>query len=127
MSLYYQTLIHNCTIYYFTLLPSIVYFYQILLILPNNIYFTEYYFTMLPLHNNDNFTYICCRLCDLATLCAEYTARCNALSADWLGVLKALCCSSNQKCGYYDLLTFVNVSMQVECLFGHYHLPLLSC
>lgn len=51
------------------------------------------------------------RLCDLAILCAEVTARCNVLSADWLGVLKALCCSSNQKCGYYDLLTCVNVSI----------------
>ncbi len=60
----------------------------------------------------------CCvfRLCDLAILCAEVTARCNVLSADWLGVLKALCCSSNQKCGYYDLLTYVNVGVFVFTL-----------
>ncbi len=58
-----------------------------------------------------------CRLCDLAILCAEVTARCNVLSADWLGVLKALCCSSNQKCGYYDLLTYVNVSAKQSLFY----------
>lgn len=50
------------------------------------------------------------RLNDISLLCAELTANCGALSAEWLGVLKALCCSSNHACGFIDVLTQVDVS-----------------
>ena len=30
---------------------------------------------------------------DIAVLCAELTSELNVLSKEWLGVLKALCCS----------------------------------
>ncbi|KAK6194758.1 hypothetical protein SNE40_000324 [Patella caerulea] len=50
------------------------------------------------------------RLNDIAILCAEFTARCNALSSEWLGVLKALCCSSNSSSGFIDVLTQIDVS-----------------
>ena len=42
---------------------------------------------------------------ELSILCAELSARCPPLSADWIGVLKALCCSSNHTCGFMDSLT----------------------
>ncbi|GFO22710.1 mediator of RNA polymerase ii transcription subunit 12-like, partial [Plakobranchus ocellatus] len=47
---------------------------------------------------------------DLAVLCAELTAHCNALSQEWLGVLKALCCSSQQDLGFIDVLTTIDVN-----------------
>ncbi|CAB1337452.1 unnamed protein product [Coregonus sp. 'balchen'] len=48
---------------------------------------------------------------DIGILCAELTAYCRSLSAEWLGVLKALCCSSNNgNCGFNDLLCNVDVS-----------------
>ncbi|CAG5131136.1 unnamed protein product, partial [Candidula unifasciata] len=46
---------------------------------------------------------------DLVVLCAELTAHCNALSQEWLGVLKALCCSSQQDLGFIDVLTTIDV------------------
>ncbi|KAL3207532.1 hypothetical protein MRX96_010017 [Rhipicephalus microplus] len=49
------------------------------------------------------------RLNDISLLCAELTAGCGLLSAEWLGVLKALCCSSNHTCGFIDVLTQVDV------------------
>ncbi|EEC08725.1 thyroid hormone receptor-associated protein, putative [Ixodes scapularis] len=49
------------------------------------------------------------RLNEISTLCAELTASCGSLSAEWLGVLKALCCSSNHACGFIDVLTQVDV------------------
>ncbi|XP_075535912.1 mediator of RNA polymerase II transcription subunit 12-like protein isoform X4 [Dermacentor variabilis] len=49
------------------------------------------------------------RLNDISLLCAELTASCGLLSAEWLGVLKALCCSSNHACGFIDVLTQVDV------------------
>nr|CAD7411497.1 unnamed protein product [Timema cristinae] len=49
------------------------------------------------------------RLNDLAILCAELTACCNALSAEWLGVLMALCCSSNHSSHFIDVLAQVDV------------------
>ncbi|XP_077555179.1 mediator of RNA polymerase II transcription subunit 12-like protein isoform X10 [Haemaphysalis longicornis] len=49
------------------------------------------------------------RLNDISLLCAELTASCSLLSAEWLGVLKALCCSSNHACGFIDVLTQVDV------------------
>ena len=60
------------------------------------------------------------RLYEISLLCAELTASCNALSpnatpcnalsSEWLGVLKALCCSANNNCGFIDVLTQVDVS-----------------
>nr|XP_016847545.1 PREDICTED: mediator of RNA polymerase II transcription subunit 12-like protein isoform X2 [Anolis carolinensis] len=50
------------------------------------------------------------RINDIANLCAELTACCTVLSAEWLGVLKALCCSSNHVWGFNDLLCSVDVS-----------------
>ncbi|NXD14568.1 MD12L protein, partial [Nothocercus nigrocapillus] len=50
------------------------------------------------------------RINDIANLCAELTACCTVLSAEWLGVVKALCCSSNHVWGFNDLLCSVDVS-----------------
>ncbi|XP_078266596.1 mediator of RNA polymerase II transcription subunit 12-like protein isoform X3 [Rhinoraja longicauda] len=50
------------------------------------------------------------RINDIANLCAELTACCTILSSEWLGVLKALCCSSNHVWGFNDLLCSVDVS-----------------
>lgn len=41
-------------------------------------------------------------------MCCEFTAQCSFLSSDWLGVLKALCCSA-MSCGYSELLNELNV------------------
>lgn len=49
------------------------------------------------------------RLNEISVLCAELTASCQSLSLEWLCVLKALCCSSNHSCGYFDLLSQVDV------------------
>ncbi|XP_071839285.1 mediator of RNA polymerase II transcription subunit 12-like protein isoform X3 [Apostichopus japonicus] len=48
------------------------------------------------------------RIRDLSILCAELTASCNGLISEWLGVLRALCCSSNHGCGFTDLLCEVD-------------------
>ena len=58
-------------------------------------------------------TYFYYRLNEISVLCAELTARCNSLSAEWLGVLRALCCSSSHNCGYIDVLTQIDVSLSV--------------
>jgi len=50
------------------------------------------------------------RINDIANLCAELTACCTVLSTEWLGVVKALCCSSNHVWGFNDLLCSVDVS-----------------
>ncbi|XP_067668814.1 mediator of RNA polymerase II transcription subunit 12-like protein [Haliotis asinina] len=50
------------------------------------------------------------RLNEISLLCAELTARCNPLSSEWLGVLKALCCSSMHSSGFIDVLTQIDVS-----------------
>jgi len=50
------------------------------------------------------------RLNELSILCAELTSRCPALSSEWLGLLKALCCSSNHNCGFVEILAAVKVS-----------------
>nr|KAG5692294.1 hypothetical protein BaRGS_009504 [Batillaria attramentaria] len=50
------------------------------------------------------------RLNEISLLCAELTAHCNALSSDWLGVLKFLCCSSVHSSGFIDVLTQIDVS-----------------
>ncbi|KAG7209569.1 hypothetical protein KM043_015646 [Ampulex compressa] len=49
------------------------------------------------------------KLNDIAITCAELTACCNALNAEWLGVLMALCCSSNSSAFYIDVLNQVDV------------------
>ena len=54
--------------------------------------------------------FVVLRLNDISTLCAELTASCNSLSSEWLGVLRALCWSSNHNCGFIDILTHVDVS-----------------
>lgn len=57
------------------------------------------------------------RVNDIGILCAELTAYCRSLSAEWLGILKALCCSSNNgNCGFNDLLCNVDVSSQLFIL-----------
>lgn len=53
---------------------------------------------------------MCFRLNEISILCAELTARYNALSSDWLGVLQSLCCSSNHSCGFIDVLAQCEVS-----------------
>uniref|UniRef100_A0A8C6N8Y5 Uncharacterized protein n=1 Tax=Melopsittacus undulatus TaxID=13146 RepID=A0A8C6N8Y5_MELUD len=50
------------------------------------------------------------RINDIANLCSELTACCTVLSSEWLGVVKALCCSSNHVWGFNDLLCSVDVS-----------------
>ncbi|XP_028966939.1 mediator of RNA polymerase II transcription subunit 12-like protein [Galendromus occidentalis] len=50
------------------------------------------------------------RLNDVSILCAEMTAGCSQLPAEWLGVLKALCCSANNTCGYPEMLSKINLS-----------------
>nr|XP_022287518.1 mediator of RNA polymerase II transcription subunit 12-like protein isoform X2 [Crassostrea virginica] len=50
------------------------------------------------------------RLNEISILCAELTARCNALSSEWLGVLQALCFSCANSCGFIDILTQIDVS-----------------
>ncbi|XP_063967745.1 mediator of RNA polymerase II transcription subunit 12-like protein isoform X1 [Lytechinus pictus] len=50
------------------------------------------------------------KLNNLSIMCAELTASCTTLSSEWLGVLKALCCSSIHSCGFNDLLCNVDVS-----------------
>lgn len=51
------------------------------------------------------------RLNEISVLCAELTAKCNYLSAEWLGVLRALCCSSSHNYGFIDVLTQIDVSV----------------
>lgn len=61
------------------------------------------------------FHYLFNRVNDIAILCAELTGYCKSLSAEWLGVLKALCCSSNNgTCGFNDLLCNVDASASIQ-------------
>ncbi|XP_049485620.1 mediator of RNA polymerase II transcription subunit 12-like protein isoform X14 [Panthera uncia] len=50
------------------------------------------------------------RINDIANFSSELTACCTVLSSEWLGVLKALCCSSNHVWGFNDVLCTVDVS-----------------
>ncbi|XP_055579938.1 mediator of RNA polymerase II transcription subunit 12-like protein isoform X16 [Falco biarmicus] len=60
------------------------------------------------------------RINDIANLCAELTACCTVLSSEWLGVVKALCCSSNHVWGFNDLLCSVDCfSFKVSDLSFH--------
>ncbi|XP_046669089.1 mediator of RNA polymerase II transcription subunit 12 isoform X4 [Homalodisca vitripennis] len=49
------------------------------------------------------------RLNDLGHLCAELTACCNTLSPEWLGVLMALCYSSNHTSYFMYVLSHVDI------------------
>lgn len=49
------------------------------------------------------------RLNDLSVMCAEMTSCCNSLSAEWLGVLVALCCPISHPNFYMDVLTQVDI------------------
>lgn len=48
------------------------------------------------------------RLNDISIMCAELTASCNSLSAEWLGAFIALCGSSNESF-YKDILDKIDV------------------
>lgn len=50
------------------------------------------------------------RLNDLAILSAELTASCSSLASEWLGVLMALCCSSNNPIIFGEVLSRVDMS-----------------
>ncbi|XP_055677088.1 mediator of RNA polymerase II transcription subunit 12 isoform X2 [Lutzomyia longipalpis] len=62
------------------------------------------------------------RLNDIAATCAELTACCNALSAEWLGALVALCGSSNDTF-YPDIVCQVDV----QNLSIHNALAVFTC
>lgn len=47
---------------------------------------------------------------ELAILCAELSARCPQLCADWIGLLRSLCCSSNHAFGFMDALSSREIS-----------------
>lgn len=55
------------------------------------------------------------KLNDISIMCAEFTACCNSLSAEWLGALGALCNTKNEASGYYkeilDTVDMQNVHM----------------
>lgn len=57
------------------------------------------------------FFHVMHRLFDIGVLCAEVTAHHGRLSSEWLGVLRALCCSSINSSGFVDLLLEVDVSL----------------
>ena len=46
---------------------------------------------------------------EVAIFCAELTARCNPLSAEWLGILRSLCISSNKEFGYQDATNKIDI------------------
>ena len=62
---------------------------------------------------------------DIALFCAELTSEFNGLSNEWLGVLKALCCSGphahlHKEFGFTELLQKLDVSrcrrrLKVSC------------
>lgn len=49
------------------------------------------------------------KLNDIAITCAELTACCNSLSAEWLGALGALCNSKNENGYYVEILNSVDL------------------
>lgn len=55
------------------------------------------------------------RLYDLSILCAEVAAHISALNSEWLGVLKALCCTSMHGLGFDDLSGTIDVSSFKFC------------
>lgn len=48
---------------------------------------------------------------EVAIFCADLTARCNPLSAEWLGILRALCTVSNERenFGYRDAVNKIDI------------------
>ena len=46
---------------------------------------------------------------EVAIFCADLTARCNPLSAEWLGILRALCSVSNENFGYRDAVNKIDI------------------
>lgn len=49
---------------------------------------------------------------EVAIFCADLTARCNPLSAEWLGILKALCSASNKELGYLGAVNKIDIKDQ---------------
>lgn len=49
------------------------------------------------------------KLNDIAIMCAELTACCNSLSAEWLGALGALCNTKNESGYYMEILNAVDL------------------
>ena len=49
------------------------------------------------------------RLYDLSILCAEVASHIGNLNSEWLGVLKALCCTSMHGLGFDDLQETIDV------------------
>ena len=49
------------------------------------------------------------RLYDLSVLCAEVASHIGGLNSEWLGVLKALCCTSLHGLGFDDLQETLDV------------------
>lgn len=62
------------------------------------------------------------RLNDISAMCAELTACCNSLSAEWLGALIALCGSSNETF-YTDILGPIDI----QNLNIHNSLAVFTC
>lgn len=62
------------------------------------------------------------RLNDISAMCAELTACCNSLSAEWLGALIALCGSSNETF-YTDILGQIDI----QNLSIHNSLAVFTC
>lgn len=52
------------------------------------------------------------RLNDLAIMCAEMTACCNALAPEWLGALLALCCPMLHPGYYTDILSQLDIQVK---------------
>lgn len=66
------------------------------------------------------------RINDIANFSSELTACCTVLSSEWLGVLKALCCSSNHVWGFNDVLCTVDVSF-LNLSITNLLLPIFYC
>lgn len=49
-------------------------------------------------------------------LCAEVASHVGALNSEWLGVLKALCCTSMHGLGFNDLQETLDVSRNLYTL-----------
>ncbi|XP_076043982.1 mediator complex subunit kohtalo isoform X2 [Oratosquilla oratoria] len=64
---------------------------------------------------------------DMAILCAELTACCNALSAEWLGVLQSLTvCSTESKPSYMEVLGQVDLRDPHNCHTIHNSLAVFT-
>lgn len=63
------------------------------------------------------------RLNDLSIMCAEMTACCNTLAAEWLGALLALCCPMSHP-GYY---TDLHKNLDIQDASIHNALAVFTC